>query len=150
MTYKKNCMWTRRLSSPWTCTLSVFQHRQQQRHLHVLGVHLPDRKPTVIALQSFYGIGAHTALRLCSQLCIPPRLPLQDIPEHQITALSSVLSGMVLESDLKREIRGNIARLRRIGSWRGRRFQAGLPVRGQRTRTNAKIAKRLNPKWVYE
>ncbi|OZJ02421.1 hypothetical protein BZG36_04769 [Bifiguratus adelaidae] len=116
--------------------------------LHLLGVNLPDRKIVLVALTYFYGIGAPTARKLCDQLAIHRSAKLADLTEAQITQLSSLLSTKTIESDLKREIRANITRLRTIGSYVGRRHAMSLPVRGQNTQNNAKTAKKLNGRWL--
>jgi small subunit ribosomal protein S13 len=118
--------------------------------LHLLGVNLPDQKVVRIALTYFYGIGKNNAERICHQLSIHRQAKLYELSEHQLNKLSQLLTGMTLESDLKREIRQNIARYRQIGCYRGKRHQAGLPVRGQRTQNNAKTAKRLNLRWLRD
>ncbi|KAI9228409.1 MAG: hypothetical protein DHS80DRAFT_27268 [Piptocephalis tieghemiana] len=118
--------------------------------LHLLGVNLPDKKVVHVALTYFYGIGPETARRLCDRMSIHRTAKLQELTEPQINALSTHLTNMTLEADLRRQTQNNIIRLRRINTYRGRRLAAGLPVRGQRTRTNAKTAKRLNARWLKD
>jgi small subunit ribosomal protein S13 len=118
--------------------------------LHLLGVNLPDKKVVHIALQYFYGIGPHLSKQLCNRLSIHRMCKLSELSESQIASLSTELSTMTLESDLKRQIQNNVLHHRRIGTYRGRRHAASLPVRGQRTRTNAKTAKRLNGRWLKD
>ncbi|EEB05756.2 ribosomal protein subunit S37 [Schizosaccharomyces japonicus yFS275] len=110
----------------------------------LLGVSLPDHKPVKYALTSFYGIGRITAEAICARLSFHDTLKIQDLTETQLTRLSQILNGMTLESDLKRDVQKNIARYVQIRSYKGLRHSAGLPVHGQRTRTNAKTAKKLN------
>lgn len=118
--------------------------------LHILGVNLPDQKIVPIALTYFYGIGRKTAERICHQMAIHHRAKLHELSETQLNKLSQMLTGMTLESDLRREIRQNVVRLSQIGSYRGRRHQMGMPVRGQRTQNNSRTAKRLNGRLLRE
>ncbi|KAI8383002.1 hypothetical protein BD560DRAFT_385759 [Blakeslea trispora] len=116
--------------------------------LHLLGVNLPDRKIVSTALQYFYGIGEPTAQKLCQKLSIPPTLKVAELSEIQVNELTNTLAGMTIETDLKRQIREQVMHHRNIGNYIGRRHAMSLPVRGQRTRNNAKNAKKLNGRWV--
>jgi small subunit ribosomal protein S13 len=87
------------------------------------------------ALESFYGIGKQHSTRLLAKFSIFPRARIGDLPNKTVNALTAELSTMTIETDLRRKLRDNIARLRDMGSYRGRRHAMGLPVRGQRTRT---------------
>lgn len=111
---------------------------------HVLGNYLPDKKPVRYALLAFRGIGHHIAARICTRLQFHKTLKMGEMSERQLNALAHEVGELKLENDLVRQVRENIARLRRIGSYRGRRHALGLPVRGQNTQDNAKTAKRLN------
>ncbi|BFZ63371.1 hypothetical protein YB2330_004493 [Saitoella coloradoensis] len=114
------------------------------RSLHLLGTHLLDHKTVPIALTSFYGIGYHTAAQICAKLMIHKTCKVQDLSEYKINDLSKVLTDMTIESDLIRKMQASILRLRTIGTYRGKRHAAQLPVRGQRTNNNIKTAKKLN------
>ncbi|KAJ3105590.1 hypothetical protein HDU97_007932 [Phlyctochytrium planicorne] len=114
--------------------------------MFLLGVNLPDNKIVSIALRSIYGIGKTTSESICNKLLIHRHCKLKDLPEEKVTQLSQVLNGMKIETELRREVSNNIANLVQIGCYRGLRHKAGLPVHGQRTRTNAQTAKKLNGK----
>ncbi|KAG9326320.1 hypothetical protein KVV02_004057 [Mortierella alpina] len=116
--------------------------------LHLLGVNLPDQKLVQYALPLFYGIGQKTALKVLASLSIHKTCKVADLSEPQINQLSSLLSDMTIESDLRKQIRANIMHHRSIGSYVGRRHAMGLPVRGQNTKNNAKTARRLNGRWL--
>jgi small subunit ribosomal protein S13 len=108
----------------------------------ILGVDIPNDKPTHISLRYIYGIGATTALRLCRQTNIDPQRRAKDLSDDDISRLASLLDDeFVVEGQLRRQVQQNIARLKDIGSYRGLRHRRGLPVRGQRTRTNARTRK---------
>ncbi|KAI9314525.1 hypothetical protein BX666DRAFT_1862347 [Dichotomocladium elegans] len=116
--------------------------------LHLLGVNLPDRKLVSTALQYFYGIGEPTALKLCEKLKFPQNLRVSELSEVQVNDLTNTLASMTIETDLKRQVREHVMHHRNINNYIGRRHAMSLPVRGQRTRNNAKTAKRLNGRWV--
>ncbi|KAJ3065304.1 hypothetical protein HDU98_011329 [Podochytrium sp. JEL0797] len=109
-----------------------------------LGVNIPDSKIVSIALTSIYGVGRQTGVRLCNQLLIHPQCRLKDLPEDKVTQLSTLLNGMTIETELRKEVADNITKMVQIGSYKGLRHKAGLPVNGQRTKTNAMTAKRVN------
>ncbi|KAL7751676.1 hypothetical protein RI367_002675 [Sorochytrium milnesiophthora] len=121
---------------------------QPSTMLHLLGVNLPDRKLVPVALSHFYGIGRRNAEQLCNALLIHPRAKLQDLTDAQINQLQERLNKMTLEGDLKRDIKNRVLHERQLGTVRGRRFELGLPVNGQRTRTNAQTASKLNRRWL--
>ncbi|KAF9434596.1 hypothetical protein BGZ76_007747 [Entomortierella beljakovae] len=116
--------------------------------LHLLGVNLPDQKIVQYALPFFYGIGQKTSVKILAALSIHKTCKISDLSESQVNQLSSLLSDMKIESDLRKQIRANIMHHRSIGSYVGRRHAMGLPVRGQNTRNNAKTARRLNGRWL--
>ncbi|CAH1758932.1 13362_t:CDS:2 [Entrophospora sp. SA101] len=116
--------------------------------LHLLGVNLPENKLVRIALTYFYGIGDITANKICSKFSIHKACKLSELSESQINQISLELSNMKIESDLRRETRNNIIHHRTIGSYKGKRHAMGYPVRGQRTRTNARTARKLNGRWL--
>ncbi|KAF9052914.1 hypothetical protein BJ165DRAFT_1339913 [Panaeolus papilionaceus] len=162
--------------------------------VHILGINLPDNQLARFAFTNIYGVGHHTAHRLCARLQIHDRCKVKDLSPFQVTSLASFLSSpgtapplpkyplatlnhvpasptiptqelqakflesqkgktvkntdplknLKIESELRREVRENIAHQRMIGSYVGRRHAMHLPVRGQNTQNNAKTAKKLN------
>jgi small subunit ribosomal protein S13 len=112
--------------------------------VRILGNNLANKKKIYIALTSIYGIGLSTSKRILKQLEIDPNLKVADLTEINIAALRDILETeeFKLEGDLKRLISLNIKRLIDISSFRGRRHLKGLPVRGQRTRTNNRTSRR--------
>jgi small subunit ribosomal protein S13 len=112
--------------------------------VRILGNNLSNKKKIYIALTSIYGIGIPTSKRILNQLNINPETKVTDLTESNISALRDTLETeeFKLEGDLKRLISLNIKRLIDINSVRGRRHLKGLPVRGQRTRTNSRTSRR--------
>lgn len=109
--------------------------------VRIVGVDVPDNKRFEVALTVIYGIGKSLAGGLCYRLGIDPLVKTRDIDEAKISEVRSALSAMVLGGDLKREMSAKIQKLVAVSSYRGIRHSKRLPVRGQRTRTNAKTAK---------
>ena len=108
----------------------------------LLGVDIPNDRPAVVALTYLHGVGPKTARELCHKAGIDPRIRARDLQEDEITRLAALLDkDYVVEGQLRRQKAQNVARLRDIGCYRGLRHQRGLPVRGQRTRTNARTRK---------
>ncbi|NLX97772.1 MAG: 30S ribosomal protein S13 [Rhodopirellula sp.] len=108
----------------------------------VLGVDIPNDKPTVIALQYLYGVGDRIARDLCHRTGINPQARARELREDELARLTALLDkDYTVEGQLRRQTTQNIARLRDIGCYRGLRHRRGLPVRGQRTRTNARTRK---------
>jgi small subunit ribosomal protein S13 len=108
----------------------------------LLGVDIPSDKPTVISLTYLYGVGKKTARDLCHKAGVDPQGRARDLREDELARLAALLDkDHVVEGQLRRQINQNIARLRDIGCYRGLRHRRGLPVRGQRTRTNARTRK---------
>jgi small subunit ribosomal protein S13 len=108
----------------------------------ILGVDIPNDKPTHISLRYIYGIGPSLALRLCEQANIDPQRRAKDLSDDDISRLATIMDReYTVEGPLRRQIQQNIQRLRDIGCYRGVRHRRGLPVRGQRTRTNARTRK---------
>jgi small subunit ribosomal protein S13 len=108
----------------------------------ILGVDLPNDKPTHISLRYIYGIGPTLALRLCEQAHIDPQRRARELSDDDISRLATILDReYTVEGPLRRQVQQNIARLKEIGSYRGLRHRRSLPVRGQRTRTNARTRK---------
>ncbi len=107
----------------------------------IAGINIPVNKHTVIALQSIYGIGATRARDICVAAAIPAERKIRDLDEAQVEALRAEVGKFTVEGDLRREVSMNIKRLMDLGCYRGLRHRRGLPVRGQRTRTNARTRK---------
>ena len=107
----------------------------------IAGVNLPDNKHIVIALTGVFGIGSDTAMKICNETKIEPSRKLKDLSEDELDSLRTVISNYLVEGDLRREISVNIKRLTDLNCYRGVRHKRGLPVRGQRTRTNARTRK---------
>ncbi|RMF91586.1 MAG: 30S ribosomal protein S13 [Planctomycetota bacterium] len=108
----------------------------------LLGVDIPGRKATEISLRYIYGVGPATARELCRKANIDPRKKADDLTEEELATLASLLDkDYVVEGQLRRKVAQDIARLKDIGCYRGIRHRRGLPVRGQRTRTNARTRK---------
>jgi small subunit ribosomal protein S13 len=108
----------------------------------ILGVDIPNDKRTVISLRYIYGIGPFLADQLCERTGISPDKRARDLSEDELAKLAVLLDNeYVVEGQLRRQIQQNIGRLREIGSYRGLRHRKGLPVHGQRTRTNARTRK---------
>src|SRR5438105_13963784 len=107
-----------------------------------LGVAMPANKPTHISLRYIYGIGPTLALRVCEQAHVDPQRRAKELTDDDISRLAGILDReYTVEGPLRRQVQQNIARLRDIGCYRGMRHRRGLPVRGQRTRTNARTRK---------
>jgi small subunit ribosomal protein S13 len=108
----------------------------------LLGVDLPNDRPTSISLTYLYGVGPKTARDLCHKAGIDPSVRARDLREDEVTRLAHLLEkDYVVEGQLRRQTAQNIARLKDIGCYRGLRHRRSLPVRGQRTRTNARTRK---------
>ncbi|MDZ8119643.1 30S ribosomal protein S13 [Pontiella agarivorans] len=108
----------------------------------VLGIDIPGRKKLEFSLRYIYGIGPTTAVEICEKAKLDRNMKADDLKDEDIQRLVAVLqSDYRIEGDLRREISANIRRLISVGSYRGRRHRAGLPVRGQRTKTNARTRK---------
>ena len=106
--------------------------------LRLVGIDLPENKRIEVALTYVYGIGPKIASKLLSVCKISPDLRAKDLKAEDVSKLQKAIEDFKVEGDLRKEVRENIQRLKRIGSYRGSRHSAGLPVRGQRTRTNAR------------
>jgi small subunit ribosomal protein S13 len=107
----------------------------------IAGVNIPDRKHVVIALTAIYGIGRTLAARICDAANVPAMTRIQDLSEEETDRLRAEVSKHTVEGDLRREVSMNIKRLMDLGCNRGIRHRRGLPLRGQRTRTNARTRK---------
>jgi small subunit ribosomal protein S13 len=107
----------------------------------IAGVIVPDNKHAVIALQSIYGIGKTRSRQICQAAGIDPATKIRELTEDQIDKIRNLIQNFTVEGDLRREISMNIKRLMDLGTNRGIRHRRGLPVRGQRTKTNARTRK---------
>jgi small subunit ribosomal protein S13 len=108
----------------------------------ISGVDIPGEKPTYISLMYLYGIGRTTSIRICRSLGIDLQRLAKELSDDDLARIANLLDKeYVIEGQLRRKIQQDIARLRDIGSYRGLRHRRGLPVRGQRTRTNARTRK---------
>lgn len=105
------------------------------------GVIIPVQKHIVIGLTAIYGIGRSQAKKICGSANVEPTTKGKDLTEEQLDKLRSEVGRLRVEGDLRREIAMNIKRLVELGTYRGTRHKRGLPVRGQRTRTNARTRK---------
>ncbi len=110
----------------------------------IMGVDIPNDKPTYISLRYLEGIGPTKALRLCEQARLDPQRKARELTGDDISRLTDILDrdqGYLVEGPLRRQTQQNIARLREINCYRGSRHRRSLPVRGQRTRTNSRTRK---------
>ena len=107
----------------------------------IAGVNIPNHQHAVIALQAIYGIGPSRAKAICASTGVVPSTKIKDLSDAQMDKLREQVGRFTVEGDLRRETTMNIQRLMDLGCYRGTRHRKGLPVRGQRTRTNARTRK---------
>ena len=108
----------------------------------LLGVDIPNDRPAVISLTYLYGVGLKTSRDLCHKAGIDPNVRARELREDELARLAALLDkDYMVEGQLRRQVNQNISRLRDIACYRGLRHRRGLPVRGQRTRTNARTRK---------
>jgi len=108
----------------------------------LLGVDIPPDRPAVVSLTYLYGVGSKTARELCHHAGIDPAMRARELGEDEVARLAALLDkDYVVEGQLRRQTTQNISRLRDIACYRGLRHRRGLPVRGQRTKTNARTRK---------
>lgn len=108
----------------------------------ISGIDIPNDKPTVISLQYIFGVGPKVARDVCTKIGIDPMVRAKDLTEDQLSKIATILdTEYTIEGQLRRQVSQNVARLRDIGCYRGMRHRRGLPVRGQRTKTNARTRK---------
>ncbi|MBI4243504.1 MAG: 30S ribosomal protein S13 [Planctomycetes bacterium] len=107
----------------------------------IAGVDIPDNKMLKIGLTYIYGIGTTMASEVCQKLSLSPVKRFKELNEEEISKINSLLDSYSIEGRLKRQIQDNIQRLIRVSCYRGTRHRVGLPVRGQRTRSNARTRK---------
>jgi small subunit ribosomal protein S13 len=105
------------------------------------GINIPDNKHAGISLTYIYGVGRTTAKQLCDSTGVSPDAKVQDLTEEELDNLRSEVSKLTVEGDLRRGEQLNIKRLLDLGCYRGIRHRRGLPLRGQRTKTNARTRK---------
>ena len=107
----------------------------------IAGVNVPDNKHTVIALTYIFGIGRTRAKKICENANVPESARINSLSEEQVESLRTAVAKFTVEGDLRREVNMSIKRLMDLGCYRGLRHRKGLPVRGQRTKTNARTRK---------
>ncbi len=107
----------------------------------IAGINIPDNKHLHVALTYIYGIGKSRALEICNNTGLQPHTKVRELTEEQLDKLRSAMGNFEIEGDLRREVSMNIKRLLDLGCYRGIRHRRGLPVRGQRTQTNARTRK---------
>ena len=107
----------------------------------IAGVNIPNQKRLEIGLTYIYGIGQSTAKRICAETGLSPDEKVKDLTDDEVTKLREYIDSLQVEGDLRRERQQAIKRLQEIGAYRGLRHRRGLPVHGQRTKTNARTRK---------
>jgi small subunit ribosomal protein S13 len=107
----------------------------------IAGINIPPHKHAEIGLTAIYGIGRPTAQRICDTTGVPHNRKIKDLTDADLEKIREEISRLTVEGDLRREMSINIKRLMDLGCYRGFRHRRGLPVRGQRTRTNARTRK---------
>jgi len=107
----------------------------------IVGVDIPNDKQVAFSLTYIYGIGRTTARKICEAAKVDPQIRVKDLSDEQMNAIRAEVSKLKVEGDLRREVALNIKRLTEIGCYRGIRHKKGLPVRGQKTKTNARTRK---------
>jgi small subunit ribosomal protein S13 len=107
----------------------------------IAGINIPPQKHTEIGLTAIYGVGRTTAQKICEACNVPFDRKIKDLTDTDLERIREEIGRMTIEGDLRREMSINIKRLMDLGCYRGFRHRRGLPVRGQRTRTNARTRK---------
>ena len=107
----------------------------------IAGINIPMNKHVWVGLTHIFGVGRSRAHAACEAAGVNPATKVKDLTEVEVNALRSAVAKFAVEGDLRREVSMNIKRLMDLGTWRGLRHRRGLPVRGQRTRTNARTRK---------
>ena len=107
----------------------------------IAGINIPANKHAVIGLQSIFGIGRTRAKWICTEAGVKPETKVKDLTDAEVEALRTQVARFTVEGDLRREVSMSIKRLMDLGCYRGLRHRRGMPVRGQRTRTNARTRK---------
>jgi small subunit ribosomal protein S13 len=107
----------------------------------IAGINIPVQKHTVIALTAIYGVGRTRAQKICAAAGVDPAAKVKDLTDAEVESLRTEVGRFPMEGDLRREVSMNIKRLMDLGCYRGMRHRRGLPLRGQRTKTNARTRK---------
>ena len=107
----------------------------------IAGINIPTDKHIVIGLQSIFGIGQTRSKLICETLKLDPSTKVSELTEDELESIRAAVSNYEVEGDLRREVAMNIKRLRDLGCYRGIRHRKSLPLRGQRTKTNARTRK---------
>lgn len=107
----------------------------------IAGINIPVHKHTAVALTAIFGIGRSSAHKICAATGVGPAVKIKDLTEDEVEKLRAEVAKHQVEGDLRREISMNIKRLMDLGTYRGIRHRRGLPLRGQRTKTNARTRK---------
>ena len=107
----------------------------------IAGINIPPHKHAEIGLTAIYGVGRPTAQKICEAVGIPYSKKVKDLTDSELEKIREQIGGLTIEGDLRREMSINIKRLMDLGCYRGFRHRRGLPVRGQRTKTNARTRK---------
>lgn len=107
----------------------------------IAGVNVPMNKHVWVGLTHIYGVGRTQARKACANANVKPETLVKDLTDAEVTALRAQIGKLTVEGDLRREVSMNIKRLMDLGCYRGIRHRRGLPLRGQRTRTNARTRK---------
>jgi len=107
----------------------------------IAGINVPVQKHTVIGLTAIYGIGLTRSRQICADAGVKEDIKIRDLSEEQVETLRTEVAKLTVEGDLRREVSMDIKRLKDLGCYRGVRHRRGLPLRGQRTKTNARTRK---------
>ncbi len=122
-------------------TQGINNDKDRQNMARIAGINIPDNKHVRISLTYIFGIGNSLANSLCKTLAISGDTKVSDLSEQELESLRTAITNLNVEGDLRREISTNIKRLLDLGCYRGIRHRRGLPVRGQRSKTNARTRK---------
>ena len=122
-------------------TQGINNDKDRQNMARIAGINIPDNKHVRISLTYIFGIGNSLANSLCKTLAISGDTKVSDLSEQELESLRTAITNLNVEGDLRREISMNIKRLLDLGCYRGIRHRRGLPVRGQRSKTNARTRK---------
>ena len=109
--------------------------------MRIAGITLPETKQVAFALTAIYGIGRQRALDIARDAKVDPVKKMKDVTDDEESRMRALIEAMTIEGDLRREVGGNIKRLKDIKAYRGVRHQKGLPTRGQRTKTNSRTVR---------
>ncbi len=122
-------------------TQGINNDKDRQNMARIAGINIPDNKHVRISLTYIFGIGNSLANSLCKTLAISGDTKVSDLSEQELESIRTAITNLNVEGDLRREISTNIKRLLDLGCYRGIRHRRGLPVRGQRSKTNARTRK---------